>query len=143
MCVEGGMGWLGKAGASRLICIPTRSRDRHGPAQQKHLEALGTVTRVTWKWAEANSMTGAAQNQYSNTLPLELRRAGPEIYRTIRAESTASVRQFLQDNFSGHLGPGTSQWTDLWSMATQIDMTLSQCANDIEVLHVLGTDDRL
>ena len=35
------------------------------------------------------------------------------------------MRQWLKDNFTGYRGPGAAQWTDLWSVATQIDMALS------------------
>ena len=93
--------------------------------------------------ANAASWTGAAEVQYNRGLPADLQRAAVEIYRSIRNEGVASVRQWVKDNFVGYRGPGATTWVDLWSQASQIDIALSQCANDAAIVHLLSTDDRL
>lgn len=93
--------------------------------------------------AAASDWVGASGNVYSNGLPIDMRRAAPEIYRSIRGEGTASTRQWLKDNFTGYRGPGATQWTDLWSTATTIDMALAGCRSESEMLLLLNTDDRL
>ena len=71
-----------------------------------------------------------------------MRRAAPEIYKSIRAEGTSSCRQWLKDNFSAYKGSG-GQWPDLWSMASQVDLGLQNCSSDQEILDRLMSDDRL
>ena len=75
-------------------------------------------------------------------LPPDYHRAGKEIYTSMRAEGTASARQWLKDNYQGYKGAG-SQWVDLWSTASQVDFLLAKCKSDVEIAHALDTDDTL
>ena len=93
-------------------------------------------------WTAANSWEASAQNLYHTTLPGDLRRAAPEIYRTLRGEGCASTRQWLRENYTGYKG-AAGPWEELWSLASQVDFALSPCRTDQEMLQVLGTDDRV
>ena len=93
-------------------------------------------------WARANTLTGEAQEAYAHRLPSELRRAAPEIYKSLRAEGVTSCRSWLKDNYSGYKGAG-SQWVDLWTTAAQLDMAIGGCRSDQEIQHILNTDDRI
>lgn len=93
-------------------------------------------------WTSANSWGADSINNYHTALPGDMRRAATEIYRTLRSDGTASTRAWLKDNFTGYKG-ASGPWEELWSMATQVDYALSQCTTDAQMLHVLGTDDRV
>ena len=114
-------------------------------ALRKQLEELlaGNLPRAGASFAGASGWVVSADDQYSAALPVDLRRAAPEIYRAIRSEGVASVRAWLNSNFQGYRGQGSQQWIDLWNLATQIDMTLATCRSDQEILLRLSTDDVL
>ena len=103
---------------------------------------FSTTPASTQNWAAANSWGGSSGNTYHTALPGDMRRAATEIYRTIRSEGAASVRQWLRENFTGYKGP-SGPWDELWSLAAQVDFALSNCQSDADMLRVLGTDDRV
>ena len=104
-------------------------------------ETLGA--RVSDQMAGARSLKGASTDQYTTRLDAEFKRAGVDIYKAIRLEGVASVRAWLKDNYVGYKGPGATQWTDLWSLACQVDMAIGQCGTDAEIVTLLNSDDRL
>ena len=86
--------------------------------------------------------TGAARSMYATALPADVRRAAPEIYRSLRAEGCSSTRQWLRENFVGYKG-ATGPWNELWSMASQVDIALGTANTDQEILNILASDDRV
>ena len=93
--------------------------------------------------AAANNWQGASTNQFASGLPIDMKRAAPEIYRSIRMEGTSSVRQWVKDNYVGYKGPGAASWTDLWSTASSVDIALASCTSENQMIELLTTDDRL
>ena len=52
------------------------------------------------------------------------------------------MRQWLKGNFSGHK-EHCGQWMALCSQEFGVDMAISTCEADAEILHMLGSDDRV
>ena len=87
-------------------------------------------------------MTLAAEAlRWNRQPPPDMRRAAPDIYRSLRSAGADSARAWLQLEFKG-VRAG-SLWTDLWHVATQIDFILGKAASPEEALHWLGVDDNL
>ena len=74
-------------------------------------------------------------------LPPDLKRAAPDIYRTIRASGASSVRDWLRINYQGKVHAET--WTDLWTSSTSVDMALASQASERDRTIALATDDIL
>jgi len=91
---------------------------------------------------KSSTWVGGAECQFTRGLPSDLRRAAPEIYRSIRQDGHGSVRSWLKENFTGYKGAG-SAWEELWTMASQVDMALADLATDGEVLTFLATNDQM
>ena len=76
-------------------------------------------------------------------LPADLQRAGPELYRNIRAEGVGSVRQWVNEQHAGLEAKSSSQFQDLFTAATIIDFELAGCRSESEVMAKLATSDTL
>ena len=63
----------------------------------------------------------------------------PEIYRSLRSAGAATVRDWLNLNYSG--SRQSDQWIDLWNIATSIDYRLGRCSSPLEETKILATDD--
>ncbi len=59
--------------------------------------------------------------RWDSQLPPELPRGAPEIYRSLRAESSVNIRDWLSQNYPGQKDAKNSEWIDLWQSATEID----------------------
>ena len=101
-----------------------------------------SATTADGGWAAANAWTTSSQCLHQAGLAAGFRRAAPEIYAKLRAEGCPSTRAWLRDNFVGYKGTG-SAWTELWSMASQVDFALAHCTTDAAMLQVLNSDDRV
>ena len=89
----------------------------------------------------AASRGGAAETRWGSSLPADLQRAGPEIYRAIRGEGSTSVRDWIAQRYLG--SRSSPVWIDLWTLATSIDFRLRDCGTDIEIMQVLAVDDMM
>ena len=76
-------------------------------------------------------------------LPADLQRAGPELYRNIRAEGVGSVRQWVNEQHAGLDAKSTTQFQDLFTAATIIDFELAGCKTESELMARLATSDTL
>ncbi|CAK9047089.1 Uncharacterized protein SCF082_LOCUS26441, partial [Durusdinium trenchii] len=76
-------------------------------------------------------------------LPADLQRAAPELYRNIRSEGVASVRQWVNDQHPTLELKQTATYQDLFSAATIIDFELADCKSEAAIMHRLGTSDSL
>eukprot|EP00434_Breviolum_minutum_P028305 symbB.v1.2.025042.t1/scaffold2409.1/size79984/10 len=76
-------------------------------------------------------------------LPADLQRAGPELYRNIRAEGVSSVRQWVNEQHAGLEAKSTTQFQDLFTAATIIDFELAGCRSESELMAKLATSDTL
>ena len=56
-------------------------------------------------------------------------------------QGSANTREWLSSNFSG--SKQSSQWLDLWNLATEVDYAMSQCQGAEQQLRRLATDDNL
>ena len=79
--------------------------------------------------------------KWNLALPMDLKRAALEVYRSIRASGAGSVREGLGAEFKG--ARSSSLFTDLWHVATHIDFILGKASSPSEALHWLGVDDNL
>ena len=66
--------------------------------------------------------------RWNTQLPPDLKRAAPELYRSLRAQWAASVRDWLSLNFVG--SKLSAQWTDLWTAAVAVDYRLARETSD-------------
>ena len=73
--------------------------------------------------------------------PPDLKRAAPEIYRSMRGAGAASARDWLSQEVHGQRH--TAVWTDLWTAATNVDYLLGGCKSQTELLTKLASDDAL
>ena len=71
----------------------------------------------------STSQMVATEGRWEDGLPPDIRRAAPEIYRSLRSQGSATVREWLSANFSG--SKQSSTWLDLWNLATEVDYALS------------------
>ena len=76
-------------------------------------------------------------------LPADLQRAGPELYRNIRAEGVGSVRQWVNEQHAGLEAKNTTAFQDLFMAATIIDFELASCRSESQVMAKLATSDTL
>ena len=79
--------------------------------------------------------------RWEDRLPPDIRRAAPEIYRSLRSQGSASVREWLSANFQG--SKQGSQWLDLWNSATEVDFAMAACGGADAQLRRLATDDNM
>eukprot|EP00959_Pyramimonas_sp_CCMP1952_P239896 5013399-Pyramimonas_sp.AAC.1 len=75
------------------------------------------------------------------SLPPDLKRAAPEMHRSMRGAGAASARDWLSQEVAGQRR--TAVWTDLWTAATNVDYLLGGCRAQSEVLARLASDDAL
>ena len=76
-------------------------------------------------------------------LPPDMQRAGPELYRNIRAEGAASVRQWISDQHPSLEARQTPAFQDLFTAASIIDFELGECKSESAIMQKLGTSDTL
>ena len=86
----------------------------------------------------ANEISGTA---WHTRLPPDLRRAAPEIYRSLRAAGSASVRDWLNVQFAGNRN--SPEWTALWHTASEVDFAVGKARDDAAVVAMLATSDLL
>ena len=79
--------------------------------------------------------------RWNDRLALDIKRAAPEIYRSIRQEGASTIREYLQQQHASV--KGSEKWSDLWSLATSLDFQLGQCMTDNDLFNRLGADDGL
>ncbi|CAK0851604.1 unnamed protein product, partial [Prorocentrum cordatum] len=103
---------------------------------------LGGGMHASPGWAVApQTQQHQEDSRWNLGLPPELRRAAPEIYRTMRGAGAASARDWLSQEVTGQRH--TAVWTDLWTAATNVDYLLGGCATQSELLTRLASDDAL
>ena len=76
-------------------------------------------------------------------LPADLQRAAPELYRNLRSEGAASVRQWVNEQHPTLEMKQTAIYQDLFMAATIIDFELADCKTESAIMHKLGTSDTL
>ncbi len=93
--------------------------------------------------ADINEGANPEQLSWHLRLPPDLQRAAPEMYRNIRAEGSASVRQWVNEQHPTIEQKQTPGYQDLYSAATIIDFELAECKTESAVMHKLATSDTL
>lgn len=89
------------------------------------------------------AMTDPENMSWHLRLPPDLQRAAPELYRNIRAEGVASVRQWVNDQHPAMEQRQGAAYQDLFTAATIIDYELAGCQNESSLMHRLATSDTL
>ena len=77
--------------------------------------------------------------RWDSSLPPDLPRAGPEIYRALRGEGSACVRDWLSTRFKGEKTNKNAEWVDLWNAASGVDFAIAK--NKHNILGFLASDD--
>ena len=93
--------------------------------------------------ADQVEVTDPEQMAWHLKLPADLQRAGPELYRNIRAEGVGSVRQWVNEQHAGLEAKNTTAFQDLFMAATIIDFELASCRSESQVMAKLATSDTL
>ena len=91
----------------------------------------------------SSGMTDPENMSWHLKLPPDLQRAAPELYRNIRAEGVASVRQWVNDQHPAMEQRQGAAYQDLFTAATIIDYELAGCQNESSLMHRLATSDTL
>ena len=99
----------------------------------------GSLARL----ADISEGNNPEQLSWHLRLPPDLQRAAPEMYRNIRAEGSASVRQWINEQHPSIEQKQTPGYQDLYSAATIIDFELAECKSESAVMHKLATSDTL
>jgi len=76
-------------------------------------------------------------------LPSDLQRAAPELYRNIRSEGSASVRQWVNEQHPTLEQKQGAAYQDLFTAATIIDYEVASCRTEEMLMHRLATSDTL
>ncbi|CAK0908063.1 unnamed protein product, partial [Prorocentrum cordatum] len=88
---------------------------------------------------------GLTQDQelarWNVSLPPDLKRAAPDIYRSMRSAGAASARDWFAQECTGR--KSAQLWTDLWNAATSIDFATARVKSQVELLNLLASDDGL
>ena len=116
--------------------------------QLTELETLGAVPHgaggALLQAANSSAMpTDPERMAWHLRLPADLQRAGPEIYRNIRAEGVSSVRQWVNEQHAGLEARNTTQFQDLFTAATIIDFELADCRSELDLMSKLAVSDTL
>ena len=77
-------------------------------------------------------------DKWENRLAPDLKRAAPEIYRSLRSAGSSSVRDWLGQNYEG--SRKSTEWTDLWNIATRSDFLFTRAGGPSEFALVFATD---
>ena len=103
------------------------------PAHGAVLQSAGTL-----------GQTGDPEHlQWHLRPPADLQRAAPELYRNIRAEGVASVRQWVNEQHPTLEQKQSPTYQDLFTTATIIDYELADCRSESSIMHKLATSDML
>ena len=81
------------------------------------------------------------QDRWEVGLPPDIKRAAPEIFRSMRSSGCLSVRDWLTQNFTG--SRKATVWTDLWNVATNIDYAVGRVSTASELAILVATDDAI
>eukprot|EP00438_Fugacium_kawagutii_P019969 Skav222679 [mRNA] locus=scaffold1471:12611:14497:- [translate_table: standard] len=112
--------------------------------QLTEIEAVGVVPHGTGGAVLQSSAGGFPERMaWRLRLPSDLQRAGPEIYRNIRAEGVASVRQWVNEQHPGLEARNSTQFQDLFTAATIIDFELASCSTEADLMSRLAVSDTL
>ena len=76
-------------------------------------------------------------------LPSDLQRAAPELYRNIRSEGSASVRQWVNEQHPTLEQKQGVQYQDLFTAATIVDFEVASCRSEEALMHRLANSDTL
>lgn len=76
-------------------------------------------------------------------LPSDLQRAAPELYRNIRSEGSASVRQWVNEQHPTLEQKQGTSYQDLFIAATIIDYEVASCRTEAALMHRLASSDTL
>ena len=85
------------------------------------------------------SLAESQQDRWEAGLPPDIKRAAPEVYRSIRSAGSLSVRDWLSQNYTG--SRKAMVWTDLWNVATNVDFAVGRTQTAAELALLLATDD--
>jgi hypothetical protein len=82
-----------------------------------------------------------AATRWEDALPPDLKRAAPEIYRSLRSGGNSSVRDYLVHNFVGD--KSDHLWKDLWTQAQIVDFGIGAHSQGGEqsIIHYLFNSD--
>lgn len=116
--------------------------------QLAELESLagpphGVGSAILRGHADQQQVADPEQMAWHLKLPADLQRAGPELYRNIRAEGVSSVRQWVNEQHAGLEAKNTASFQDLFLAATIIDFELTGCRSENELMAKLATSDTL
>ena len=79
---------------------------------------------------------------WDRRLPADFKRAGPEIFRSLKAQAANSMRTWLQANYTS--AKDAPIWMDLWSAASMVEFRLAQAGmSDEQVNLVLASNDNM
>ena len=92
---------------------------------------------------EGDRVADPEQMAWHLKLPADLQRAGPEMYRNIRAEGVSSVRQWVNEQHPSLEQKSTPQYQDLFMTATIVDFELAECRTEGMLMAKLATSDAL
>ncbi len=111
------------------------------------LETLGTPLHgagaMMLQGAGGAGSTDPEHMQWHLRLPADMQRAAPELYRNIRAEGVASVRQWVNEQHPSLEQKQSPSYQDLFTAATVIDFELADCRSESAIMHKLATSDSL
>ena len=82
--------------------------------------------------------------RWDEALPPDFKRAGSEVYRSLRSQGCASVRDWLLANFGGD--KSSHVWKDLWTLAQQADFQIAAANGQggyAGVMQLLSSSDSL
>ena len=96
---------------------------------------------ATPSWAAGSTAAPGEDDRWSSRLPLDLERAGPEIYNRCRGSGASSMREWLQQNYQGEKNSRNSVWLGAWNGATEVDFAVAACPNLSAVMAMLSVND--
>ncbi len=107
------------------------ARDRGAP-----LQGVGGTAAAAAS-PEAGIADGLQNVSCDASLPSDMRRAAPNIYRSMRQAGSKSCREWLLKNYHGYRRG--NEWTSCYNVAMEVDFSLRDCRSVGDALHRLAT----
>ena len=133
-------GWLG----SRTVTAPRFDALKRELSSWETAGAPshGTAAHLLANLSDGETFDNPDSANYHLRLPPDLQRAGPEVYRSMRAEGYQSIRAWVNDQFPLDKR-SLPQYAEMFTSATQVDFSAANCKNEAALMKLLATSDQL
>ena len=85
-------------------------------------------------------MGAAHDDRWESALPADMARAAPQIYRGLRTEGAACVRDWIATRYKGDKSDTNQEWVEFWNIATEIDFAMKDVPLETQQAFLASND---